>query len=61
MTPEMALAKAEKEKKDLYVQACLERRRNFTLMVYSADGIPEADALAEQKMLAALLGYKLKR
>ena len=61
MTPEKALAKAEKEKKDLYLQACLERRRTFTPMVYSADGIPGAEALAAQKRLAALLSYKLKR
>ena len=33
MTPEKALAKAEKEKKDLYLQACLDRRRNYTPMV----------------------------
>ena len=33
MTTEKALAKAEKEKKDLYLQACLERRRTFTPMV----------------------------
>ena len=33
MTPERALAKADKEKKDLYLQACLERRRIFTPMV----------------------------
>ena len=51
MTPEKALKKAEKEKKDLYLQACLERRRNFTTMVYSADGIPGAEALAAQKRL----------
>ena len=61
MTPEKALANAEKEKKDLYLQACLERRRTFTPMVYSADGIPGVEALAAQKRLAALLGYKLKR
>ena len=30
-------------------------------MVYSADGIPGVEALAAQKRLAALLGYKLKR
>ena len=29
-------------------------------MVYSADGIPGAEALAVQKGLAALLSYKLK-
>ena len=61
MTPEKALAKAEKENKDLYLQACLERRINFTPMVYSADKIPGAEALAAQKRLAALLSYKLKR
>ena len=43
MTPEKALAKAEKEKKDLYLQACLEHRRTFTTMVYSAPGIPSAE------------------
>ena len=61
MTPEKALAKAEKEKKDLYLQACLERRRTFTPMVYSADGTPGVEALAAQKRLAVLLSYKLKR
>ena len=30
-------------------------------MVYSADGIPGAEALVAQKRLAALLSYKLKR
>ena len=33
MTPEKALVKAEKEKKDLYLQYCLESRRTFTPMV----------------------------
>ena len=61
MTPEKALAKAEKEKKDLYLQACLELRSNFTPMVYSVDGITGAEALAAQKRLSALLSYKLKR
>ena len=61
MTPEKALAKAEKENKDLYLQDCLERRRTFTPMVYSVYGIPGAEALASQKRLVALLRYKLKR
>ena len=30
-------------------------------MVYSADGIPGAEALATHKRLSALLSYKLKR
>ena len=61
MAPEKALEKADKEKKDLYPQAYLERRRTFTPMVYSADGITGAEALAAQNRLAALLSYKLKR
>ena len=54
MTPEKALAKAEKEKKDLYLQVCLKRRSTFTPMVYSADRIPGAEALSTQNRLAAL-------
>ena len=61
MTPKKALAKAEKEKNDLYLQACLQRRRNFTPMVYSEYKIPGAEALTAQKSLAALLSYKLRQ
>ena len=61
MTLEKALTKAEKEKKDFHLQACLERRSNFTPMVYSADNIPGAEALTAKKRLVALLSYKLKR
>ena len=61
MTPEKSLAKSYKENKDMYLQACLERRRIFTPMVYSADGIPRSEALYTQKMLATLLSYKLKQ
>ena len=61
MTPENALAKAEKEKKDLYLQACLKCRRIFTPMIYSADGITGAEALVAQKKLAALLRNNLKQ
>ena len=41
MTPEKALAKAKKEKKDLYPQACLECRRDFTPMVTLRMEYPE--------------------
>ena len=61
MTPEKALAKSEKEHKGLYLQACLERRRNFTPMVYSVGGILGAEALATQKRLATLLSYKIQQ
>ena len=61
MTPEKAVVKAENEKKDLCLQACLERRRTFTPMVYSAERSPGAEALAAQKRLVALLSFKLKQ
>ena len=61
ITSEKALAKAEKEKKDLYLQDCLEHRRTFTPMFYFADVIPGAEALAAKNRLALLLSYKLKR
>ena len=61
MAPEKDLEKAEKEKKELYLKACLERRRTFNPMVNSADRIPGAEALDAQKRLATLLRYKLKR
>ena len=61
MTPGKALAKADKEKKELCLQDCLERRSTFTPMVYSADRIPGAEALAAQNRLAALLSYNMKQ
>ncbi len=55
------LARRAKEKKDKHLQACLERRRHFTPLVFSTDGLrsPEADAAC--KRLAALLATKWKR
>ena len=43
-----AFVTAEKEKKDKYLQPYLERRRLFTPMVYSTDGIPGTEAGAAQ-------------
>ena len=55
MTPKKALTKSEKDKKDLYLQACLEGRCSFTPMVYSTDRIPGSEALGTQKRLYTLL------
>ena len=55
------LAKADKEKKDLYLQAFLERRQNFTPMIYAAGRITGAEDLAAKNRLAALLSYNLKQ
>ena len=61
MNLERDLAKTETEEKDLYLQACLKRRRTFTPMVYYAAGIPRVEALASQKILDALLSYNLNQ
>ena len=60
MTPEKDLSKVKKDKKDLYIQACLEYRLSFTPMVYSMYGIPVVEALFAQNILATLLSFKLK-
>ena len=51
MATENTLAKSEREKKDLYLQAYLESRRTFNPMLYSADRIPGAEALSAQNIL----------
>ena len=60
MTLKKYLAKEEKDKKDLYLQACLERMCYFTLRFYSTDRIPESEALAAHNRLSALLSSNLK-
>ena len=52
---------AEKEKIGKYGDACTRRRRDFTPMVYSVDGMPGAKARAAEKRLASLLATKWKR
>ena len=61
MTPKKALAKANKDKKDLYLQACLEHRRSSTPKVYFMDIIIGAEALSTQKMLGAILSFNMKQ
>jgi hypothetical protein len=55
------LAKHEKEKKDKYVEHCLARRRHFTPLVFSVDGLRGAEAEAATKRLASRLAAKWKR
>ena len=55
------LEQHEKEKKDKYLQNCLEMRKDFTPMVYSVDGIPGREACNAEKRLATQLTGKWKR
>ena len=56
-----ALATADKEKKDKYLQSGLERRHSFTPMVYSTDGIPGTEAVATQKCLTSMISNKINQ
>ena len=55
------LAKAEKEKKDKYLKACHELRKDFTPLVYSVDGIAAREARTAEKHLAELLALRWKK
>ena len=55
------LSQHEKEKKDKYLQTCLEMRKDFTPMVYSVDGIAGREARNAEKRLATYLAGKWKR
>ena len=59
--PEKVLEAQEKEKKRKYASACRERRKDFTPMVYSVDGMPGREAKFAEKRLAALLAEKWHR
>jgi len=55
------LESAAKQKRSKYEEACTERRRDFTPMVYSVDGLPCKSARAAERRIAALLAGKWDR
>ena len=59
--PKQVLTDQEKEKKDKYVDACHELRKDFTPMVYSVDGIVGREAKMAEKRLACYLSKKWHR
>ena len=58
MDPAKVLEKHEKAKKAKYVAACVERRRQFTPLVFSVDGLRGVEAEAASKKLAGHLAIK---
>ena len=58
---EKVLEKAAKLKRDKYAKACLERRRSFTALVYSVDGLACKEAKAFERRVASLLASKWDR
>ena len=59
--PIKVLANHEKRKKDKYLEPCLARRRQFTPLVFSVDGVAGTEAKAASQRLASRLAAKWKR
>ena len=59
--PRKVLAHQEREKKKTYSKACVDRRRHFTPLVFSVDGMVGVEAGAAIKHVASLLSTKWKR
>ena len=59
--PKAVLTTHERAKKVKYLEACYERRRHFTPLVYSVDGLAGEEAQAASKRTASLLSRKWKR
>ena len=59
--PRKVLETQEKEKKDKYLRKCLERRKHFTPLVFSVDGMAGREAKKAMKHLASMLAEKWER
>ena len=59
--PARVITNREKAKKKKHLKACEERRRSFTPLVFSVDGLHGSEAKAACKCLAAKLASKWKR
>jgi hypothetical protein len=59
--PSKVLLRHEKEKKAKYGDLCIARRRTFTPLVFSVDGLLGKEATAASKRLASSLAAKWKR
>jgi hypothetical protein len=61
LDPAKILKRHEKEKRDKYLDLCLARRRHFTPLVFSVDGMRGGEAQAASKRLASRLAAKWNR
>jgi hypothetical protein len=61
LDPAKILKKHEKEKQAKYLAHCLARRRHFTPLVLSVDGLRGTETQAASKRLASMLSVKWKR
>ena len=60
-TPEKCLEEAERGKKKMYLEACLQQRRHFSPFVASVDGLLGVEATATLKRIASRLASKWKQ
>jgi hypothetical protein len=60
MKPEKVLAKCEHLKKQKHLVPCLERRRDFTPLVYSVDGMARQETKMAERHLTLQLAWKWK-
>ena len=59
--PEKCLHEAEKGKKKMYLEACLQQHRHFSLFVASMDGLLGVEATAALKRIAIRLATKWRQ
>ena len=59
--PERCLQEAERKKKWMYLEACLQQRRHFSPFVASVDGLLGVEAISTLKRLASRLATKWKQ
>ena len=60
-TPEKTLQKVEREKKRMYLEACLQQRRNFSPFVALMDGFLGMEATATLKRISSRLTTKWRQ
>ena len=60
-TPEKCFQEAERAKKKMYLEACLQQRRHFSPFVTSVDGLLGVEAGATLKRLSAYLATKWRQ
>ena len=60
-SPEKCLHEAERGKKKMYLEACLQQRRHFSPFVASVDGLLGVEATATLKSIASRLATKWRQ
>ena len=61
MSPENELSKADKEKREKYLQPYLNHRHHFTPLILSSGGIPVSEVQATALLIASHLRSNLKQ